>query len=291
MKYDLVLIFLNYNGFFWLKKALDTLNEYYLKNTKLKVKVVVVDNNSTDDSVLKIKKHYENFVDLIQSDENLGFAGGNNLALKKYKDKAHFFMLLNSDVEFTKDSNLDLMVSFLKKHPKVKAIGPKVVLSNNTLDWACHRGEPTPFASLCYFLKLDKFLKFKFCQNYHKQFLDLDKPHEIDNITGAAFMFTKDVLDKIGFLDERFFMYGEDLDFAKRIRDKGYKVFYFPKVKIIHHKYKSGIKSSSKGVAKKIKDEFYNSMLIYYEKHNKKKYPYIFYLLLKLIVFIKKGGI
>jgi GT2 family glycosyltransferase len=287
-QYDLSIIILNYNSQFWLKKTLDTLKKYYLDISKFKVEVIVVDNASADDSVKMTKREFK-WAKLIVNPTNCGFAAGNNVALKDAT--ARYVMLLNNDIQFTEQSNLDTLIKFMDKHKEVAVISPKVVLTNGQLDQACHRGEPTPWASLAYFMKLDKlFPTSPTFGQYHMSYKDLNSPHVIDACTGAAMIIRTKIMQKVGLLDEQFFMYAEDLDWCKRFRDAGHTIVFYPEVQIIHHKYKSGIKSKSKTVASKTKIYFYDTMLQYYDKHYRTKYPSFFRALLKTFLFIKKEG-
>lgn len=286
---DLEIIILSFNTQFWLKKVLSSLKFFYLNKTKNKIKITVVDNNSDDDSVKMIKKEFK-WVNLIESKENHGFSAGNNLALKN--TTARYVMLLNSDVELTKSSNLDLLIEYMDSHSSVGIITPKVELPHGKIDYSCHRGEPTLWASLTYFLKLAK--KFpnnpRFAQ-YHQTYKDLSTTHEIDACSGAAMLVRTSKMKRVGLLDERFFMYAEDLDWCKRFRDAKSKVIYFPKVVVIHHKYKSGIKSTSSQTKTKIQVQFYDTMLQYYDKHHADKYPKFVRTLVRYFLFIKKGGL
>lgn len=285
---DLTLIILNYNTQFWLKKTLETLNEFYLEKTKYQIKTIVVDNGSTDGSVEFIKKEMK-WVKLIETGQNLGFAGGNNVALKKVTSR--YVMLLNSDLEFREDSNLDILIEYMDKHPEAGVITPRIEFINGDIDPACHRGEPTPWASITYFLKLEKlFPQSRLFGQYHQWYKDLASHHQIDACSGATFLIKKDIMDEIGYLDERFFMYAEDLDWCLRVRNHGFQIIYHPEVKITHHKYKSGIKSSSKQIAKTTNRYFYDTMLQYYDKHYVDKYPKFIRTLIKYFITIKKGG-
>jgi len=287
---DLTLIILNYNSRFWLKKTLSTLKKEYLKKSKYKIKTIVVDNNSEDDSVLMVKKEFK-WVELIELAENIGFAAGNNVALKDIQSK--YVMLCNNDLEFTQKSNLDSLINYMNENEDIAVITPKLLLGNNSdgkIDMACHRGEPTPWASFTYFTKLEKlFPNKKLFSEYHQLYKGFDSIHQIDDCSGAAMLVKKSAIDKIGLLDERFFMYAEDLDWCKRFRNEDYKVYFYPDVEIIHHKYKSGIKSPSDRTSKKIKAYFYDTMLQYFDKHYS-HYPRIYKFLLQIFVFIKKGG-
>lgn len=288
-KPDLEIIILNYNSQFWLKKALTTLKQYYLKKTKYQVVVTVVDNSSTDDSVSTIKKDFK-WVNLLESHQNNGFAAGNNLALKK--STARYCMLLNSDVECTVQSNFDILLDFMETHEKVGVITPKVVFTNGRLDPACHRGEPTPLASLFYFAGLEKlFPESPVFAAYHMTYKRLDSVHTIDACSGAAMLVRMSATKEAGLLDEQFFMYAEDLDWCKSFRDHGYLITYHPSVTVIHHKYKSGIKGSSKQIARKTRHHFYDTMLQYYDKHYGSQYPSFVRSLLRYFIIIKKGAV
>ena len=288
-KKDLSIIILNYNGQFWLKKLLPTLKKNYLKETRYKAEVVVVDNDSSDNSVELIKKDFK-WVKLMESGRNGGFAFGNNVAIKG--NSARYVMLLNSDTEFLKrESNLDELIEYMDQHKDTAIISPRVELSDGSIDPASHRGEPTLWASFTYFAKLEKlFPESKLFAQYHQGYKDLKQIHEIDACSGAAMIVRNTAIKKVGMLDEQFFMYAEDLDWCKRFRDAGYKIVFYPEVKIIHHKYKSGIKSSNKKTASVTQKFFYDTMLQYYDKHYKEKYPNFVRNLLRYFIFIKKDG-
>jgi len=287
---DLAIVVLNFNTQFWLKKTLQSVKEAYLDRAKYQVEVIVVDNASDDGSPEMVEKEFK-WVKLIRSGGNIGFAAGNNVALRNIT--ARYSMLLNSDTEFHTSSNLDVLIKYLDDHPEVGMITPRVELPNGSLDPACHRGEPTPWASLTYFAGLEKlFPSSPMFGQYHQIFKNLDEIHEIDACTGAAMIFpTKFMQNKVGYLDEMFFMYAEDIDWCRRFREAGKTIVYHPGVKITHHKYKSGIKSSSTRLAKKVHNMFYDTMLMYYDKWYGDKYPKFIRTLLKTFLFIKKGGL
>ena len=288
-KTDLNIIILNYNGLFWLKKLLPSLQKNYLKHSRYQVTVTVVDNASVDDSVKFIKKNFK-WLTLIESDKNGGFSYGNNLALKD--NQARYVMLLNTDTEFLpKISNLDPLIDYLDQRPKVAVAGPRLELGDGRLDPASHRGEPTLWASFTYFTKLEKlFPHSKLFARYHLGHLDFDQIHQVDSVSGAAMIVRGKLLAKVGLLDENFFMYGEDLDWCRRFRDAGYQVIFYPQVTIVHHKYKSGIKSVNQKTANKTKDFFYDTMLQYYDKYYFDKYPKFIRRLIRYYIFIKKDG-
>lgn len=285
---DLEIIILTYNSEFWLKKTLTTLKTYYLDITKLNVTVTVVDNNSEDNTIKVLERDFP-WAKRIELHKNVGFAAGNNIALSQVT--APYAMLLNSDVESTSDSDLDDLIYYLNDHPQVGAITPKVVFKNGLLDPASHRGEPTLWASITYYLGLEKlFPHSKLFSQYHQWYKIIESIHEVDACSGAAMIVRTSAIKKVGLMDEQFFMYAEDLDWCKRIREAGYKILFYPFVSLVHHKYKSGIKGTSIQIARKTRRHFYDTMLQYYDKHYRKSYPEFVRDIIKYFIIIKKGA-
>lgn len=269
----LEIIIVSYNSLRWLKKTLDSLDRFYLPHSKYNIIITVVDNASTDDTINFLENEYRK-INLIKSEKNLGFSAGNNLALKK--SNADYIMLLNSDMEFTeKSKNIDKLIEYLESNRNIAMITPKLLLSNSKLDMACHRGEPGLIDAFFYFAGFEKlFPKVKFFTKYHMLYKDFSTIHEVDAMTGACMVMKNETLKKIGYFDERFFMYSEDMDLCRRFRDKGYGIIFYPEIEIIHHKYKSGLSSSDENTKKKISNHFYNSFLLYYDKHYNNKWYY-----------------
>jgi len=284
--FDLSIIILNYNGRFWLEKLLHSLEKQFVQKTRYHIEVIVVDNCSTDDSVQFVKTF--EWVKLMESGKNGGFAFGNNLALKD--NQAHYVMLLNSDTELSGEkSNLDRLIEFMNTHENVGIITPRLLLINGCIDMACHRGEPTPWAAFSYFIGLEKlFPKSRAFAKYHQCYKNCDEIHSIDACSGATMMIRTSAMEKVGLLDERFFMYAEDIDWCRRFREFGYLVVYNPEVSVIHHKYKSGIQNSNQSKKTDTTDWFYDTMLIYYDKYYKKQRFSLFRCLLKLFILIRK---
>ncbi len=287
--HDLSIVIVNYNGQFWLKKTLLTLKEWVLNKTKFDIEVIVVDNGSHDDSLVMLKRQFR-WVTVIALEQNVGFAAGNNVGLRHTKSR--YVMLLNSDVESTAQTQLDELLFFLDEHPQVAVVTPKVELPNGQLDWACHRGEPTPWAALTYFSGLGKsFPKSPLFGQYHLTYLDLRQPHQVDACTGAAMIVKSSAMKQVGLLDEQFFFYAEDLDWCKRFRDAGWQVWYLPSSIVVHHKNKSGLSSQSVETRVKTRRYFYDTMLQYYDKHYRSNYPSWVRWGIQVFLFIKKGGV
>jgi len=286
-KPSLAILILNYNSFFWLKNLLESLKSTYLLKPKYPVKVIVADNHS--DQPLTTLKRQHKWVEWIDLPENNGFAAGNNAVLKSLNTT--YCLLLNSDTQCTSHSNFDILVDFMEKNKQVGICTPRVNLTTGKLDLASHRGEPTPWASFTHFAGLERlFPKSPTFGQYHQTWANFDTIHQIDACSGAAMMVRLDALPQVGYLDEQFFMYAEDLDWCKRFREAGYSIVYHPGVSVIHHKYKSGIKSSTSRTALKTKFYFYDTMLAYYDKHYRANHPEWLRTMIRIVLFIKKGG-
>jgi GT2 family glycosyltransferase len=245
-----------------------------------KLEVILVDNASDDGIAGEVKKRFSH-VQVIEAKTNLGFAGGNNLGLRKAKGR--YLLLLNSDT-LVEPETLVKMIDFMDKNPQVGLSTCRVNLVSGRIDPASHRGFPTPWASLTYYSGLEKLWpKSKLFGQYHQGWKDLSKTHEIDTPVGAFFMLRREAVRQVGLLDERFFMYGEDIDWAYRIKTSGWQVVYTPITKITHLKGASGInKHASTKMTQEIKNirikttaAFFEAMKLFYRKHYTKKYPFL----------------
>lgn len=273
---DLSIIIVNYNTRELLKQTIQSV----IDNTyKLEYEVIVVDNASSDDSVPVIKKNYPQ-VNVIQNTENLGFPKANNIGIKQ--STGRYVLLLNSDTEVIGDC-LQKCINYMDSHTDIGVLGCKLVLANGELDHACKRGFPTPEASLWYMLKMYKlFPGNKRFGQYKMNYLSDDEINEVDSLTGAFMLLRREVIDKVGLLDEQFFMYGEDLDWCFRIKEAGWKVVYYPEAVTVH--YKGG---SSKKKRYKTIYEFHRAMYLFYNKHYLKKYNTIITLFVYIGIGIK----
>lgn len=232
---DLSVVILNYNTKELTRTCLTTLLASRLG--KYAMEVIVCDNGSEDGSADMIAEEFPH-VALIKNGKNLGFAAGNNPGIRKAKGR--FVLLLNTDTEMPPDT-LRVMIDFMDSNPDAGAATCKLLLPNGAMDPACHRGFPTPWVSFTYLLKLEKlFPKTKLFGEYHQGYKDLATIHEVDCIVGAFFMVRREVIREVGLLDEDYFMYGEDIDWAYRIRTAGWKIMYNPTVTMLHKKKQSG---------------------------------------------------
>jgi GT2 family glycosyltransferase len=298
-KPDLSIIILNYNSGDFLRKCLESIGK--VKKNGFKYEVIVVDNASTDESLKKIqnskfKIQNENLkLKIIKNEKNLGFAAGNNVGIKKARGR--YVLFLNPDT-IVMPNTFREMIRFMDDNPQAGAATCRVELPNGKLDEACHRGFPTPWNAFCHFSGLEKlFPKSKVFASYTLGWRPLDKIHEIDSGAGAFLILRKKVGDKLNWWDEDYFWYGEDLDFCYRIKKAGWKIYYVPRVKIIHYKgVSSGIRKESQKMAKADKETKIRAikastqaMRIFYKKHYLDKYPrFLTWLVLKGIDFLEK---
>ena len=250
----LSVVIVNYETFELTKNTVNSIFEY---SYPFSVEVIVVDNASGDDSLSKLQDYFQDKVNFIASKVNNGFAAGNNQALKKVKSK--YVLLLNSDTIVWENTLTDIY-NYMENNSDVGACGCQVLLEDNTLDKACKRSFPNVKNS---FFRLFHIPTKSKDDNYNLDDLDDNGLYEIDCLTGAFIFTRKKVLDEIGFLDETFFMYGEDVDFCYRIKSAGWKIVYYGKDKITHFKG-----ASSKKQRPKLIYEFYRAMYIYYKKHH-----------------------
>ena len=272
----LSIIIVNYNTYTLTKQTIDSVLE---KKLPFEYEIMLVDNASMDDSMVKLQEDYkdiirEGLLKVTLNDANLGFAKANNIGMRK--SKGEYILLLNSDTYVVEDC-LQQCMQYIERYNteaaiqgenecKIGALGCKVILPDGSLDHACKRGFPTPEASLYYFLKLHKKDKEKYGL-YDALHLGEDETGEVDCLMGAFMLMPREALDKVGLLDEDFFMYGEDIDLCYRIKEGGYKIMYYPEAQIIH--YKGG---SSKKRRTKVIYDFHNAMWIFYKKHYIQKY-------------------
>ncbi|GIW63974.1 MAG: glycosyl transferase [Patescibacteria group bacterium] len=239
--------------------------------------VLVVDNRSTDrtvEVVKKLQKQYANLSVIVNKD-NYGFSKGNNQGVKYAK--GDYLLFLNPDVELV-DVDFAKIIKFLDSNPKNAGLSIKLVLDNGELDKACHRGDPTLFRSVSYLIGLeDIFAKVpvlnKVFGGYHLAGLDMQATHKVEAVSGAFLLVKRSVFDLVSGFDEDYFMYGEDLDLCLRIRQKGYYIYYYPKYKAVHHKYKSGIRSPIVKIRRKTSYYFWEAKKIYFLKHFYHRYP------------------
>ncbi len=285
---DLGIIIVNWNTRDLLRKCLQTVEA---SQGDFAYRVVIVDNASTDGSADMVRDEFPQ-VEVIASEVNGGFSYGNNLGLRRlgYRDigdvdpdAPRYALLLNPDTEVPPES-LYNMVRFMDSRPDVGMAGPKLLLADGSLDLACRRSFPTPKVAFYHFSGLAKrFPKSKRFARYNMTFADIDAELEVDSVVGAYMQVRKEAIANAGLLDETYFMYGEDLDWAYRVKHAGWKVVYHPEVTVWH------IKRAASRKSPRAQFEFYRAMLIFYRRHYRKTTPLWLHGLV-LLGLVVKGG-
>ena len=258
---DLSVVIVNYQTYELTKNTINSVLGY---KYPFGVEIIVVDNASSDDSLSRLQEDFKDTVKFIASDENNGFAAGNNQALRIAQSK--YVLLLNSDT-IVWENTLEDIYNYMENNSDVGAAGCRVLLENGDLDKACKRSFPNVKNS---FFKLFHIPTNSAEVNYNLNNLPDDDVYEIECLTGAFMFIRKEALDEVGFLDESFFMYGEDIDLCYRIKQAGWKIIYYGKSKITHFKGASSKKQRSKLIY-----EFYHAMYIYYNKHHANESSFI----------------
>ncbi len=273
---DLSIIIVNYNVKHFLEQCLHSV----LKASKnITAEIFVVDNNSVDGSAQLIHEKFPN-IHFIENKKNVGFSKANNQAIKLSKGK--YVLLLNPDTVVEEDT-FEKVISFMNETPDAGGLGVKMIDGKGTFLPESKRGLPTPWVAFYKIFGLSTlFRKSKKFGKYHLSYLHDNEIHEIDVLAGAFMLMRKSVLDKVGLLDETFFMYGEDIDLSYRIQLGGFKNYYFPETTIIHYKGES----TKKGSLNYVK-VFYNAMIIFAKKHFPGGKAGVFVLLIQLAIYFR----
>jgi len=272
----LSVIIVNYNVKYFLEQCLHSVRKAV---RDIDAEVFVVDNNSVDGSVDIIKEKFPEVV-LIANKENTGFSKANNQAIEK--SKGEYVLLLNPDT-LVEDDTFKKIIGFMDAHPDAGGLGVKMVDGKGNFLPESKRGLPTPsvaFYKIFGFSRL--FPKSKLFGKYHLGYLNEDETNEVEILSGAFMLIRSSVLNKIGLLDETFFMYGEDIDLSYRIMQAGYKNYYFPEARIIHYKGESTKKSSVNYVM-----VFYRAMIIFAKKHFSQKNANLFSFLINIAIYFR----
>lgn len=274
----LSIIIVNYNVRYFLEQCLLSVQR---AQKHIPVEIFVVDNNSVDGSVEMVKEKFPSVI-LIENKQNLGFSKANNQAIKL--SKGEYILLLNPDT-VVEENTFEKCLQFMDSHHDAGGLGVKMIDGKGNFLPESKRGLPTPSVAFYKIFGLSVlFPKSKKFGKYHLSFLDNDKIHTVDILSGAFMLLRKTVLDKTGLLDENFFMYGEDIDLSYRITKTGFKNYYFPETRIIHYKGESTKKSSINYVF-----VFYRAMLVFAQKHFSEKNARTFSFLINTAIYFRAG--
>jgi len=227
--------------------------------------IVVVDNASDDFDADALRAEYPR-IHVIANSQNRGFAVASNQALRLAAGR--YLLLLNPDA-FVEADTIAVMRDYLDQHPDVGCATCRVELEDGRLDLACRRLFPTPERSFYRMSLLSRlFPRSRRFGQYNLTYLDEHQETEIDQPCGAFMMVRREVAIQVGLLDERYFMYGEDTDWAYRIKQAGWRIMYVPRTKVRHMKRASSRKYRSRTIR-----YFYGAMRIFYRTHYESVYP------------------
>jgi len=244
------------------------------------IEIIVVDNNSRDNSVKLIQSNYPN-VHIIINSRNQGYTKAINQAL--IMSNGRYKVVLNPDTELNPGS-IDIMIDHLESDKAIGIIGPKVNNSDGSFQKSCRRGIARPIAVFSYFLGLsERYPSNKKFTGYHLNHLDKNEICEVSGVSGSCMLIRKSLIDDIGYFDERYFAYQEDSDYCLMAIKNGWKIFYNPNSIVKHHGGMGGAHSlPSKAIF-----EWHRSYVRYYSKHFSREYSSLFNLFYYIVMFGK----
>ncbi len=253
MRPDLSIVIVSYNTRDMLR---DCLNALPAGCEGLTVEVFVVDNNSPDGSIEMVQREFPDVL-CIANRDNAGFTKANNQALKLAQGE--IVVILNPDTE-TEPRSMTTLVNFLREHPDTGAVGPKLLNTDGSLQ---HNGRrfPTPYREFLGHSGIANWNRAKFDNEMEYGREDFDVLAEVDQVSGACMMVTKRVMDEVGMLSEDFYMYYEEVEWCWRIRQAGYKVYYVPESRVVHH-WMGSVRQVSHAMTARM----FKSALTYYKK-------------------------
>lgn len=274
MKLSIVIV--NYNVSCFLEQALTSV---YKALRNVDGEVFVVDNNSVDNSLAMVAAKFPQ-VHVIANKENVGFAKANNQAIRI--STGEYVLLLNPDTVVEEDT-FEKCLRFMDETPDAGGLGVKMVNGKGEFLPESKRGIPLPAVAFYKLFGLSKlFPKSKRFGTYHLTYLSEDEIHSVEVLSGAFMLMRRSVLDKVGLLDEDYFMYGEDIDLSYRILKGGYQNYYFPETRIIHYKGESTKTGSLNYV-----HVFYKAMQIFARKHFSQKNAKLFNFLIDCAIWFR----
>jgi GT2 family glycosyltransferase len=291
----LAIVIVNYNTRAMLRDCLSSLSADAPRHPRA---IWVVDNASSDGSAAMLRAEFPQ-VRLIANTHNGGYAYANNLALRAIMShgethaggdnlpaarSSDYMLLLNPDT-IVPPGALDRLVDYMEAHPDVGAAGPKLLLADGSLDLACRRSFPTPAVSFYRMTGLARlFPQSPRFGRYNMTFLDPDQETEVDALVGACMLVRGSIPGEIGLLDEAYFMYGEDLDWAYRIKQYGWRIRYVPSVTVHHYKRAASSQRPFQSIR-----HFYNAMRVFHRKHYAATTPAPMNMLIEIGITLKEA--
>ncbi len=239
------------------------------ESTSIAHEIIVADNGSTDGTVAMLAEEFPR-VQVLPGTHNEGFAVPMNRAMRRAR--GDYIALLNPDT-LVHPAAFDRLVAFLERTPEAGIAGPKVLNPDGTLQAPCRRGDSRPWAVISYFSGLSRlFPERPFFNGYLLSHLDEDQTYPVDGVSGSCMVIRREVVEAIGYLDERFFAYQEDADYCLRARQAGWRVYYYPEAQITHF----GGQGGSRAQPYRAIWAWHQSYFLYYRKHFAKDYFFLF---------------
>lgn len=221
-------VIVSWNARQYLKQCLESLSA---RACRFPMEVLVVDNDSSDGSADMVEKDYPN-CRLLRNETNLGFAKANNIGIKA--STGRYVCLVNSDVRVLPDC-ITKLVDYCEAHAEVGMAGPRILGGDGKLQRSC-RGFPTLWNMFCRSLALDSlFPSCRLFGGYLMPYWEHDTLEAVDILSGCFWIVRREALPKVGLLDEKFFMYGEDMDWCKRFRAGDWRIAFVPEAEAIHY--------------------------------------------------------
>ena len=257
----LSIIIVNYNVRDFLMHALESIQRAVVN---IPHEIFIVDNASVDGSVEMVKNRFPD-VNLIENQINKGFAAANNQAMKA--SSGEFIVLINPDTVVQEDT-FSRLIEFMEKNPDAGAATCKILNPDGSFSVDSRHSIPTPMTAFWKQIGFSRlFPKSKIFARYNLTYLDENEIYPVDAISGSFMFIRRATFEKVGYLDEDYFMYCEDVDYCYRITRSGWKVYYAPVSDIIHYKGESTKKNNLDYVL-----NFNKSLYLFYKKHFHKKY-------------------
>jgi GT2 family glycosyltransferase len=278
---DLSVIVVNWNTRVILQ---DCLYSIYKQAGSVNYEVVVVDNGSTDGSVEMVKEKFSQ-VRIIENSQNLGFARANNVGIRVATGR--YICLINSDVTLLDDC-IGRLTAFMDNHPNVGMAGPKILNCDGTVQHSC-RHFPSIWNTFCQAVGLNRiFPKSELFSYWIMDYWDHSSTRKVDALSGCFWMIRREAMDKVGLLDENFFIYGEDLDWSRRFHNVGWDTVFYPEAQAMH----LGAASSANAPVK-FYIELQKADLQYWKKHHGRigEISYAGIILLREIIRVAAGGL
>lgn len=250
---DLSIIIVNWNTCDFLARCLQSLEESVGKRGTFSIETFVVDNASTDGSPQMVRERFSR-VGLIENAQNVGFALANNQAIRR--SQGRYVVLLNSDTEVHPGA-FEMMVEFMDEHSRAAGCGPLLLNADGTLQPSCHP-MLTPEREFWRLMFLDRIWpKATYAQAQWNRSVH----HQVEVIKGACLLLRRDALDQVGLLDDRYFMYTEEMDLCYRLLEAGWELWWVPQAEIVHYG-----EASSRQIAEEMYIQLYRSKAQFHRK-------------------------